>query len=58
MAPAVENRGEGIFIQICNEAVAAWLERTALHGLRIQFAEGLSDGSRNVSKNECKEFGF
>jgi hypothetical protein len=29
--PAVENRGEGIFLQIRAEAVATWLQRPAVH---------------------------
>jgi hypothetical protein len=38
--PAVENRGEGIFLQIRAEAVATWLQRPAVQQRGVQLAEG------------------
>jgi hypothetical protein len=38
--PAVENRGEGIFIQFRSQAVAAWLQKTAVRKRGDQLAEG------------------
>lgn len=38
--PAVENRGEGIFIQLRAEAVSAWLDRQAVRNRLDQLAAG------------------
>jgi hypothetical protein len=38
--PAVENRGEGVFLQIRAAAVAAWLQRPAVQHRGSQLAEG------------------
>ena len=38
--PAVENRGEGVFVQLDSDAVAAWLERPAVQERLAHLAEG------------------
>jgi len=38
--PAVENRGEGLFLQLCGEAVHAWLARPAVKARVDQLAAG------------------
>jgi MrfA Zn-binding domain len=38
--PAVENRGEGLFLQLDADAVAAWLARPAVTGRLEQLADG------------------
>lgn len=38
--PAVENRGEGIFVAFRREAVAAWLERPAVRARETQLRRG------------------
>jgi hypothetical protein len=38
--PAVENRGEGIFLQLRSEAVGAWLQKPAVRKRGDQLAEG------------------
>ena len=38
--PAVENRGEGVFVELRADAVAAWLERAAVSARVAKLAEG------------------
>ena len=51
--PAVENRGEGLFVQLRTEAVRAWLTRPAVRQRLKQLAEGYEvwRQDRNVQRS-------
>ena len=52
--PAVENRGEGIFLQLRSDAVTAWLERPAV----AQRLDGLREGHRHWTESRKSKRGF
>jgi hypothetical protein len=52
--PAIENRGEGIFLQIRADAINAWLERPAV----VQRLEGLATGHQRWMKDRKSQRPF
>lgn len=50
--PAVENRGEGIFVALDRKAVEAWRERDAVRARAKQFRPGLSAAARQDLSDE------
>jgi hypothetical protein len=53
--PAIENRGEGIFLQVRAEAVAAWLQRPAVQKRGSQLTNGF-DLWKDEHENSSREF--
>jgi len=53
--PAVENRGEGIFLQIRPQTVAAWLKKTTVRKRGDQLAEGFMRWKAE-HENSSREF--
>jgi hypothetical protein len=53
--PAVENRGEGIFLQFQAQAVGQWLERPAVRARGVELAEGFSRW-RSEHEGSTREF--
>ena len=56
--PAVENRGEGVFIQFRSEAIDAWVEKPAVKRRGCSLRRGSSAGRRDHDKSKRKFSGL
>ena len=56
--PAIENRGEGIFIQFKSEAIDAWMEKPAVKRRGEQLVAGFDCWKKDHEKSKRKFFGL
>jgi hypothetical protein len=56
--PAIENRGEGIFIQFKSEAIDAWMEKPAVKCRGEQLLAGFDAWMKDHDKSKRKFFGL
>jgi hypothetical protein len=56
--PAIENRGEGIFLQFRGEAIDAWMQRPAVKRRGLQLEAGFECWKKDHDKSQRKFFGL
>ena len=56
--PAVENRGEGIFIQFKSEAIDAWMKKSAVQSRGKKLEAGFDCWKKDHDKSKRKFFGL